>query len=659
MIPDYLKLPPLLAIKLLKSRISLPIDYKGLDARLHDYAFMISGLMRADLLEDTKKLLLRSLEKGESASDFAENLQSAIADSGWSPTGKHVNTIFTMNINKSNWDGRKSQMTSPAMLKARPLWLFRHRDSVNFRKSHKALHNKAIAADHPFWKAIGGFPCDFNCFTPDTLVQTDIGWAKISSIRTGDNVVGGSGKVNPVTAIHRNWYVGKMIGIVGEKGFSTSSTPNHRFLTTNGWVKAENLKVGDILVKVPKGVSFDKTIIDIDQSNSLRSDIDMPFPSTAQGTLTKAFDPNIKARDVYVNPSAINMMTEKHIKPKILDMLNHQALAFSWLNYSVDMKERVFLASFVSRFYRLLFNFWIQERTRYFEFLGSSRKGVASMLGFSQIYMDVIISRLKFRKSNALLLFSSFIADPLGLNRIASMPYIDVAHNKEFSSSSFIDSPFFAQSPEGNFFDDVILLNRFCQWNLFQRFNIEYYLPHPSRYSLFGFLCVDKFSNLYDPVKSIWMNTPIFADFHNPLVQTVDSGVEGFSDGAPLSFFDSIDSFKDWAFSHCSLDAVVDVSHSHYNGFVLNLSVLNDESYTLQSATVHNCRCTAFPVTEEYCKRNGFEILTNPPDPATIAGKGFLRTSNGKTRSQIVKSGLARLSPSLRSQVAKQFKVKP
>lgn len=163
MIPDYLKLPPELAIKLLKSRVSLPIDFKGLDARLHDYAFMITGLMRADMLEETKKLLVRSLEEGTSQTEFAENLREAIAGSGWNPTGKQVNTIFTMNINKSYWDGRKAQMTTPAMLKARPYWVWRHRDSVIPRPLHLALNNKAIAADHPFWEEIGGFPCDYFC----------------------------------------------------------------------------------------------------------------------------------------------------------------------------------------------------------------------------------------------------------------------------------------------------------------------------------------------------------------------------------------------------------------------------------------------------------------------------------------------------------------
>lgn len=162
MIPDYLKLPPELAIKLLRSRVALPIDFTGLDARLHDYAFMITGLMRADMLEETKKLLVRSLEEGTSQTAFAENLEKAIAGSGWSPSGKRVELIFNTNINKSYWQGKEAQMTAPAMLKARPLWLFRHRDSPMERKTHKALHNKAIPADHPFWKAIS-FPISFGC----------------------------------------------------------------------------------------------------------------------------------------------------------------------------------------------------------------------------------------------------------------------------------------------------------------------------------------------------------------------------------------------------------------------------------------------------------------------------------------------------------------
>ncbi|HEY9642314.1 MAG TPA: phage minor head protein, partial [Coleofasciculaceae cyanobacterium] len=35
------------------------------------------------------------------------------------------------------------------------------------------------------------------------------------------------------------------------------------------------------------------------------------------------------------------------------------------------------------------------------------------------------------------------------------------------------------------------------------------------------------------------------------------------------------------------------------------------------------CRCTGFSVTKDYCDRNNIEILTNPPNPETIAEEGF------------------------------------
>jgi len=62
-------------------------------------------------------------------------------------------------------------------------------------------------------------------------------------------------------------------------------------------------------------------------------------------------------------------------------------------------------------------------------------------------------------------------------------------------------------------------------------------------------------------------------------------------------------------------------------------------------------------VTEDYCKRNGIEILYNPPDPDTlIDNPSFKRGTDTKTRAQILEQGLKRLSPDLRTQVKKQIK---
>jgi hypothetical protein len=161
--PEYLKLKPVDAIAALRDRLALPLsDYKGLDARIHDHAFMVSGLMRADLLEATKWLIGKALEDGTSFEQFTRSFNRRIGRAGYQPSGQRIKLVFDTNINKSYWQGREKVMRSPEMMAKRPLWLFRHRDSVTPRPSHAALHNKAIPADHDFWKKIS-FPISFNC----------------------------------------------------------------------------------------------------------------------------------------------------------------------------------------------------------------------------------------------------------------------------------------------------------------------------------------------------------------------------------------------------------------------------------------------------------------------------------------------------------------
>ena len=162
-IPEYLKLKPVDAIAALRDRLALPIsDYKGLDARIHDHAFMVSGLMRADLLEATKWLIDRSLEDGTSFEQFTRSFNRRIGRAGYQPNSQKIKLIFDTNINKSYWQGREKVMRSPEVMAKLDIWIWRHRDSVEPRPEHKALHNKGIPANHPFWKSVG-FPCDWNC----------------------------------------------------------------------------------------------------------------------------------------------------------------------------------------------------------------------------------------------------------------------------------------------------------------------------------------------------------------------------------------------------------------------------------------------------------------------------------------------------------------
>lgn len=66
------------------------------------------------------------------------------------------------------------------------------------------------------------------------------------------------------------------------------------------------------------------------------------------------------------------------------------------------------------------------------------------------------------------------------------------------------------------------------------------------------------------------------------------------------------------------------------------------------------CRCTVFSADERMLQRIGAKILTNPPDPKTIAEVGFQRApglSPDEDRQDVLKMGLARLSPDIATQV--------
>lgn len=71
-------------------------------------------------------------------------------------------------------------------------------------------------------------------------------------------------------------------------------------------------------------------------------------------------------------------------------------------------------------------------------------------------------------------------------------------------------------------------------------------------------------------------------------------------------------------------------------------------------ACAFGCRCSAFTANERMLNRLGAEILTNPPDPKTIAEVGFQRAAGSmpnEERKEIIENTLSRLSPEIRKKV--------
>lgn len=101
------------------------------------------------------------------------------------------------------------------------------------------------------------------CFVAGTLVDTPDGKRAIETLKVGDRVnnCNGEGVIRTVMRRHKIGYVNLSFGTSKVK-----CSLNHPWLTTRGWVSAQNLKEGDLLVKtstamriVQEGNSKNKT----------------------------------------------------------------------------------------------------------------------------------------------------------------------------------------------------------------------------------------------------------------------------------------------------------------------------------------------------------------------------------------------------------------
>lgn len=81
-----------------------------------------------------------------------------------------------------------------------------------------------------------------NCFTEDAIVNTDKGLISIKDIKVGDYVVTAGGTYERVNAIMERDYSGDLF-VINSKNIMRpiTCTPNHKYLTNKGWVRADRL----------------------------------------------------------------------------------------------------------------------------------------------------------------------------------------------------------------------------------------------------------------------------------------------------------------------------------------------------------------------------------------------------------------------------------
>jgi hypothetical protein len=170
----------------------------------HDRAFIVAGAAKADLLQDLRTAVDKSIATGDLAA-FRKDFTTLVAKNGWTGwtgegsaagTAWRTRVIYQTNMATSYAAGRWRQLNDPELLQSRPFWKYVHSDGVLHPRSwHLAWNGLTLPASHPFWKthfAPNGWGCRCEIHpvrTPEPGAATapPDGWDAIDA-KTGEPV---------------------------------------------------------------------------------------------------------------------------------------------------------------------------------------------------------------------------------------------------------------------------------------------------------------------------------------------------------------------------------------------------------------------------------------------------------------------------------------
>lgn len=152
----YLDLPFEEAIRFFRSKIDLPTaTWSDLWQAMHSRAFTVAGALKEDLLADLRRAVDKAIGEGTTLARFRQEFDRIVQKHGWNYKGSqgwHTAVIFNTNIATAYAAGHYTQMTDPAVLKARPFWRYVASSSREPRPEHMQWYNLVLPADHAFWQ---------------------------------------------------------------------------------------------------------------------------------------------------------------------------------------------------------------------------------------------------------------------------------------------------------------------------------------------------------------------------------------------------------------------------------------------------------------------------------------------------------------------------